>query len=288
MSSIFTKKKMSDEERLQRKLGDWEQHVNPNIGKPYFFNKKTGETRWSRPEEILFWLPEELESKFTHREIERFREDFAAFDLDGGGTIDEDELSKCFKEMNVEIPGKKLRKMIATFDTDGSGEIEFDEFVALIDKLRRGKGGFGIGDIFSGSSSRLKKKKKGKKKGGKVLPSGLADDGPASGEGPGSPGSSRKGARQRRIFPPLHDWLVDHNLVKYEQILIMAGFRETKTLLLAKEDDFDKMGFKTGHKRKVMAAVKRLTNVGAVDSEGKKERRKRKRKAASKYLALEV
>ena len=65
---------MSEEERIKRKLGPWEMHVNPNIGKPYFFNKKTGETRWRRPDEVLFWLPEVMKEKFTDREIERFQE----------------------------------------------------------------------------------------------------------------------------------------------------------------------------------------------------------------------
>jgi Ca2+-binding EF-hand superfamily protein len=126
MGSIFkkakklvSKKTMSEEERTRRKLGNWEMHVNQNIGKPYFFNKKTGETRWRRPDEILFWLPDDIKEKFTEREIERFQEDFAAMDLDGGGSLDEEELHKCFESMNINIDGKKLRKMIAMFDDDG-------------------------------------------------------------------------------------------------------------------------------------------------------------------------
>jgi Ca2+-binding EF-hand superfamily protein len=116
---LVSKKKMSEEERIRRKLGNWEMHVNPNIGKPYFFNKKTGETRWRRPDEVLFWLPDAMKEKFSDREIEKFKEDFAAMDLDGGGSLDEEELHSCFKSMNVEISGKKLRKMIAMFDDDG-------------------------------------------------------------------------------------------------------------------------------------------------------------------------
>lgn len=271
LGGMLGKKKMSEEERLRRKLGPWEMHVNPNIGKPYFFNKKTGETRWRKPDEVLFWLPETMKEKFTEREILRFQEDFAALDLDGGGSLDEEELHNCFKQMKVDITGKKLRKMIAMFDDDGSGEIEFDEFVALIDKLRRGKFG-GLGDIFSGAGKKMKGKK-GNMKSAKV--------GPAPAEGTGNAQISTSKVA-RRVFPKLHDWLIDHNLNSYQQKLRLAGFKETKTLLLIKEEDADKLGFKTGHKRKLFAAIKRLRDgLGKPVSKGDIARRKRR--AAKKF-----
>ena len=177
--------------------------------------------------------------------------------------VDEEELHACFKQMNVEITGKKLRKMIAMFDDDGSGEIEFDEFVALIDKLRRGKFG-GLGDVFSGASKKMKNKGK-KKKGKKVVPSGKGDeeDKPAAG-------------RPRRVFPKLQEWITDHNLTQYTQTLRLAGFKETKTLLLIKEEDLDTLGFKTGHKRKLLAAIKRLRDgLGKPQTQAAINKRKR-------------
>tara|TARA_B100000795_G_C22636648_1_gene374781 strand:- start:213 stop:806 length:594 start_codon:yes stop_codon:yes gene_type:complete len=194
-------------------------------------------------------------------------------DLDGGGSLDEEELHACFESMNVDISGKKLRKMIAMFDDDGSGEIEFDEFVALIDKLRRGKFG-GLGDVFSGASKKLKKNKN--KKGGKIVPSEMEEENKSS----GSPKKSR------RVFPPLQEWMIDHNLKSYIQILRTAGFKETKTLLLIKEEDMTTLGFKTGHKRKLLAAIKRLRDgLGTPQSKGEIAKRKRKnaKKFASKY-----
>ena len=268
---LLSKKKMSEEERIKRKLGNWEMHVNPNIGKPYYFNKKTGETRWRRPDEVLFWLPDVLKEKFTEREIDRFQEDFAAMDLDGGGSLDEEELSSCFTSMNVEISGKKLRKMIAMFDDDGSGEIEFDEFVALVDKLRRGKFG-GLGDVFSGAGKKLKKGKKG----GKIVPSEMGDNSDNNGV--------KAEKKARRVFPPLQDWMVDHNLKQYTQTLRLAGFKETKTLLLLKDEDMTTLGFKTGHKRKLTAAIKRLRD-GAGKPVSKGDIAKRKRKAAKKFAS---
>ena len=42
-------------ERETRKMGDWVCHTDPNVGKPYYFNKKTMETSWSRPKEVVYW-----------------------------------------------------------------------------------------------------------------------------------------------------------------------------------------------------------------------------------------
>jgi|EP00505_MAST-04D_sp_SCG-Rhode-Island_P004542 Ca2+-binding EF-hand superfamily protein len=139
--STFGKKKLTRDMKTERKMGDWVQHMNKNIGKPYYFNKKTGETSWKRPAEVLFWLSADLEAKFSKDEIEGYQEDFAAFDLDGSGSIDEKELTECFKDMNIQVDGMRLRKLLADVDEDGSGELEFDEFVQMIDRIKSGKVG---------------------------------------------------------------------------------------------------------------------------------------------------
>ena len=90
--------------------------------------KKTGESTWKRPHEVLYWLPEKTRKKFDEEEIRGFEEDFAAFDLDASGAIDERELMLCFKDMKIEIDGKRLRKLLASVDEDGSGTIDREEF----------------------------------------------------------------------------------------------------------------------------------------------------------------
>ena len=54
------------------------------------------------------------------------------------------------------------------------------------------------------------------------------------------------------------DWLFDHGLTRYENTFIHAGFRQTESLYLMKEEDMDTLGMKRGHKRKLVAALKRL------------------------------
>jgi len=243
MGKIFGKKKMTEEEKNKRKMGDWEQSYNKNIGKPYYFNKKTGESTWKRPHEVLYWLPEKTRKKFDEEEIRGFEEDFAAFDLDASGAIDERELMLCFKDMKIEIDGKRLRKLLASVDEDGSGELEFDEFVDMIWRIRNGKG-FGLGDVFSGKARKLKKKQKKVKS--------------ATQGGDVTSAAQQRQRRKRHVFPKMADWLFDHGLTRYENTFIHAGFRQTESLYLMKEEDMDTLGMKRGHKRKLMAALKRL------------------------------
>ena len=60
---------------------------------------------------------------------------------------------------------------------------------------------------------------------------------------------------------------------------------EEKTLLLLKEEDMITLGFKTGHKRKLLAAIMRLREAPKITSKGDVAKRKRKaaKKFASKY-----
>jgi hypothetical protein len=101
-----------------------------------------------------------------------------------------------------------------------------------------------MGDVFSGKARKLNKKNK------KVMPASLS--------GGDDTAAQRRKTRERHVFPPLSDWLVDHGLTRYENTFIHAGFRHTKSLFLMKEEDMDTLGMKRGHKRKFIAALKRL------------------------------
>ena len=70
--------------------------------------------------------------KLTETQLEEFRETFNAFDLDGGGSIDNDELGDLMKTLGQEATEAELEKMIKLADADGSGDIDFEEFVTLI------------------------------------------------------------------------------------------------------------------------------------------------------------
>ena len=70
--------------------------------------------------------------KLSENQLEEFRECFNAFDKDGGGSIDSEELEALMKSLGQEPNEKELKKMVALADIDGSGDIDFAEFVVLI------------------------------------------------------------------------------------------------------------------------------------------------------------
>ena len=71
---------------------------------------------------------------FSLDQIEEFKEAFALFDKDGGGTISADELGVIMKSLGKNPTREELNRMIAEVDEDGSGEIEFPEFLQLMSK----------------------------------------------------------------------------------------------------------------------------------------------------------
>lgn len=72
-------------------------------------------------------------------DLERYRRFFDEFDVDGSGTIDEDEfqglIKKCAKvPKGVSVPETRFRLLWKECDADGSGGIDFEEFVVFYRK----------------------------------------------------------------------------------------------------------------------------------------------------------
>jgi len=57
---------------------------------------------------------------------------FDQFDVDGGGTIDCEELYGAFKAMSMKESKKQVKKMLDDVDDDKSGEIDFPEFLEMM------------------------------------------------------------------------------------------------------------------------------------------------------------
>ena len=113
MGKLFGKQKKQEKKAAEiavKKMGDWIIHRDENIGKSYYFNKKTKQTTWKRPPAVVFYLPDEVAEKFSREEIAAFKEEFAAFDLDGSGAIDKDEVSAILVDLGEDISEKKLNK----------------------------------------------------------------------------------------------------------------------------------------------------------------------------------
>lgn len=81
-----------------------------------------------------------LTREFTEQEVLEFRDAFAMFDTDGGGTIETHELKQVMTELGDEPTDEEIQEMILMVDENGDGAIDFDEFITLM-RLRMGESG---------------------------------------------------------------------------------------------------------------------------------------------------
>lgn len=65
--------------------------------------------------------------------MEKMREAFAAFDVNGDGFISKQELADVMKNFGNIISGEELDEMIKIVDKDGNGLVDFKEFLNLMD-----------------------------------------------------------------------------------------------------------------------------------------------------------
>ena len=68
----------------------------------------------------------------TKTQVEAFREVFNLFDLNGGGTIDAEELERALHSVNIMLTQAEIIDVLAVIDDDGNGEIDFEEFLNLM------------------------------------------------------------------------------------------------------------------------------------------------------------
>lgn len=61
-----------------------------------------------------------------------FREVFNLFDINGGGTIDANELDSALKSVDIQLTRQEIVDVLHVIDEDGNGEIDFEEFLSLM------------------------------------------------------------------------------------------------------------------------------------------------------------
>ena len=70
----------------------------------------------------------------TSTQVAEFKDTFDLFDLDGGGSIEHDELGTIMRSLGQNPTETELIEMIREADTDGDGEIDFNEFLDFMAK----------------------------------------------------------------------------------------------------------------------------------------------------------
>ena len=73
-----------------------------------------------------------MSKNLSEDQINEYREAFALFDKDGGGSIDADELGGVMRSLGQNPSEADLKEMIRQVDVDGNGTIDFDEFLGLM------------------------------------------------------------------------------------------------------------------------------------------------------------
>ncbi len=75
--------------------------------------------------------PEEARKKAEKKQLKVV---WKSVDIDGGGTLDRDELRQVLKKMGKNLTEEQLDKTMRQVDEDGSGEVEFEEFETWWDR----------------------------------------------------------------------------------------------------------------------------------------------------------
>ena len=70
----------------------------------------------------------------TPEEVAEFREIFNLVDLDGGGSIDLDELRELMDLLGMNASKDEMEAMVNEIDSEGTGEISFHDFVKVMSK----------------------------------------------------------------------------------------------------------------------------------------------------------
>merc|ERR1712159_87355 len=74
--------------------------------------------------------------KIKDEVLAEYREVFATFDIDGGGSIDTSELGNVMRSLGLNPTRDDVIEMVAEVDVNGDGEIDFDEFCTMMEKFK--------------------------------------------------------------------------------------------------------------------------------------------------------
>lgn len=85
----------------------------------------------------------------TRQQVKEFKDAFAIFDKDGGGSITTQELGEVMKSLGQKPTTAELEAIVREIDADGNGEIDFPEFLTMmLRKMNEGDPEKELMDVF--------------------------------------------------------------------------------------------------------------------------------------------
>lgn len=83
-------------------------------------------------------VPPQYRQHFTQDQADELVSQFQMSDVDGSGSIDEQEFRQLLTRLSLVVSDAEAGDLVASIDTDGNGLIEFPELVAMVVRIKQG------------------------------------------------------------------------------------------------------------------------------------------------------
>ena len=93
---------------------------------------ETPEQAKERKRKALAAKWERLQQLMDPAEMQKYRDAFRLFDVDGSGSVNVDEVDSMLKSMGINVPKDQILILIGQVDLDGSGEVDEQEFIMMM------------------------------------------------------------------------------------------------------------------------------------------------------------
>lgn len=94
-----------------------------------------------------YLVPSDMARVFTPSELQDFKVQFGAFDINSDGHIDANELATVMRNLNLSVSSEELTRMIAENDSDHNNTIEFGEFLTIMHSIHSGHASGGLANV---------------------------------------------------------------------------------------------------------------------------------------------
>jgi len=75
-----------------------------------------------------------VKKEVNEKQLEKIREAFDKFDLEGNGVIELKELKNAMKDLGFEPSKEEMKRIISDIDTSGSGFVQYGQFLHIMMK----------------------------------------------------------------------------------------------------------------------------------------------------------
>lgn len=110
----------------------WSQHFDNTSNTFYYYNKKTDQRTWQRPEEDPYYIDTNLFLQFTMEEMTRFKELYTELDYDNSAAVSMDELTTILPRIGERLSDRDVEYLFFKCDEDESNELDYEEFVNML------------------------------------------------------------------------------------------------------------------------------------------------------------